>query len=264
MRLLCGTVLEAAVAVAGGAEARRNAGQPPRLPLIVGFALEYHQFARIVGSDDFVNEPVRVVYPSAPATFPIAKGLWLADSRISIALNVLNELVDALKGLLVLKLPASVFIPCARREIDVHGRSFGYAFINSRRLASPRSKERMESARTRWFASEKNGSGVSVITSKGRRRRITIWRRNSLTPLEMSSPARLSNSSASWRRSESMRICKVDVAMLKSFVVRLNDIVPYHQSYYNRVTRQSDGISFGHGDPCGVMARTREQEGKAK
>ncbi len=200
------------MAVAGGAEARRNAEQTPRLPLIVGFALEYHQFARIVGSNDFVNEPVRVVYPSTPATFPIAKGLWLADSRISIALN--------------------------------HGRSFGYAFINSRRLASPRSKERMESARTRWFASEKNGSGVSVITSNGRRRRITIWRRNSLTPLEMSSPARLSNSSASRRRSESMRICKVDVAMLKSFVVRLNDIIPYHQSYYNRITQQS-GWSIG-------------------
>ena len=185
MRITCGTILAAAVAVAGGAEARRNAGQPPRLPLIVGFALEYYELA------------------------------------------------------------------CS-------------GFVNSRRLASPRSKERMESARTRWFASEKNGSGASVITSKGRRRRITIWRRNSLTPLEMSSPARLSNSSASWRRSESMRICNVDVAMLKSFVVRLNDIVPYHQSYYNRATRQSDGISFGYGDPCGVMARTREQKGKTK
>ena len=195
MRTLCGTILVAA---------RRRGVRAGRLPFVVGLALEYHQFARIVRADDFVNEAV------------------------------------------------------------CHGRPFGYASINSRRLASPRSKERMESARTRWFASEKNGSGVSVITSKGRRRRITIWRRNSLTPLEMSSPARLSNSSASWRRSESMRICKVDVAMLKSFVVRLNDIGPYHQSYYNRVTRQSDGISFGYGDPCGVMARTREQEGKAK
>ena len=91
---------------------------------------------------------------------------------------------------------------------------------------SPRSSERMDSASTRWLASDQNGSGLSDITSKGRRRRITDWRRNRRMALDISSPAFVNKRSASLRRPLSIRICSVVVAILHSFVIQTNEIIP--------------------------------------
>ena len=198
-----------------------------RVSIVVGFALEDDKFPRLARSYALIDKPIRFIDTAAPASFPVAKGFRLADAGVAVALNVLYELVDSFEGLFVLDLPARVLVPCAGREIDDHVRFGSYASISSRRWASPRSKERMESARMRWFASEKKGSGLSERTSKGSLRRRIIWRRKSLTPLEMSRPALFSSDSASRRKSESIRICSVDVAILVSFVVHMNDIIAH-------------------------------------
>ena len=98
-------------------------------------------------------------------------------------------------------------------------------------FASPRSNDSIDSRRTRWLASDQKGSGFSVTTSNGRRRRITDWRRNSRTALVRSRPALAKRASASLRKLESMRICKVDVFIIRSFVVETKDIVS--QMYLN-------------------------------
>ena len=91
--------------------------------------------------------------------------------------------------------------------------------------SSPRSSERMDSASARWLASDQNGSGLSDITSNGRRRRITDWRRNRRMALDISSPAFVNKRSASLRRPLSIRICSVDVAILYSFVFQTDEII---------------------------------------
>ena len=98
--------------------------------------------------------------------------------------------------------------------------------ICSRLFASPRSYERMDSPSMRLFASEKNGSGLTAMTSNGRRWRRTDCFKNRRTALDRSSPARANSSSASCLKSESTRICNVDVVILKSFVVQHADSMP--------------------------------------
>lgn len=174
---------------------------------------------------NLVDKAVGVVDASAPVAIPVLERFGLADSRVPIALNILNERVDPLQSLLVFKLPARVFVPSAGRKDDLH-KETPYASISSWTLPSPRSKERMDSLSTRWFASDQKGSGDSAIMSKGIRRRITTCLRKRRTALDISSPAPLKNPSASLRRSESTRICNVEVAILKSFVVCLSCIIP--------------------------------------
>ena len=110
-----------------------------------------------------------------------------------------------------------------------------------RRFASPRSYERMDSPRTRWFASEKNGSGFTATTSNGRRWRMTDCLRNRRTALDRSSPARANSSSASCLRSESTRICNVDVVISQYFVVRLVDII---SKMHSRCNSELNTIQF--------------------
>ena len=114
-------------------------------------------------------------------------------------------------------------------------------------LASSCSYERMDSPSTRWFASEKNGSGLTAITSNGRRWRRTDCFKNRRTALDRSSPARANSSSASCLRSESTRICNVDVVISKSFVVQCADSIPnywgkcngMHSRFLNSKTKRN-------------------------
>ena len=154
-------------------------------------ALDNKQFSsvaslRCVLASKLVDETMLVVDSTAPVTIPVAERLRLADASVSIAFNVLDEQIDSLQNLFVLKLPARVLIPCAWREY---------------------------------------GSGTSVTTSNGSLRRMTNWRRKRRTALDMSSPAFSKSDSASCRRRLSTRICSVDVAILQSFVVQNDCIV---------------------------------------
>ena len=167
-----------------------------------------------------VDETVGVVDAATPVAVKVLQRFGLADAGVAVALNVLDEGVDALQGLLVFQLPARVFIPGAWGEDDLH-RGLPYASMSSWACPLPRSSERIDFARTRWLASDQKGSGLSVSTSKGRRRRMTDWRRKSRMALDMSSPAFEKRVSASWRRLESMRTCSDDVVILKSFVVQM-------------------------------------------
>lgn len=120
-------------------------------------------------------------------------------------------------------------MPCRTPESLVVGLALGVFW----RFASPRSYERMDSPSTRWFASEKNGSGLTAITSNGRRWRRTDCLRNRRTALDRSSPARANSSSASCLRSESTRICNVDVVISKSFVVQCADSISHSRCECN-------------------------------
>ena len=68
----------------------------------------------------------------------------------------------------------------------------------------------------------------------------------------------------SWRFASAPHTSVSPVLHAKNLKTRGSVGIPCDVVIYDRVTRQRDGISFGYGDPCGVMARTREQEGKAK
>ena len=204
-----------------------------RLSFVVGCALENHQFAGFTFSNKFIDETVLFVDTTAPATVHVSKRFRFANAGIPIAFNVFYEEVYALKRFGVLQLPACVFVPGSRCEIDVHGVSILQASMSSCRFASPRSKDAIDSRSTRWFASDQNGSGFSDTTSNGSRRRITDWRRKRRTALDRSSPAPAKSSSASRRSLESTRICSVDVAILQSFVVQSDYIVSETQLHVN-------------------------------
>lgn len=193
--------------------------------------LEYHKFLRFPRADDFINEPVFIVDAAAPATVHSSERFWLAYPRVPVSFDVLDERIDPLQGFAVFKLPADVFVPGARREIDIHVRRSCHASMSSCLCASPRSKDSIDSRRTRWFASDQKGSGASETTSNGSRRRMTDWRRKRRTALVRSSPVFAKSESASLRRFESTRICSVDVAMSSSFTLRTHDIVS--QMYLN-------------------------------
>lgn len=205
---------------------------------VVGLALEYDQLLVFARANNLVDEAVGFVDASTPASFPSAQWLGLPDADIAVSLNVLDKLVYPLKGLLVLKLPSGIFIPGMGREKYVHGVGAPYASRSLCRLASPRSNERIDSPSIRWFASEKNGSGLTATTSKGRRWRMTDCLRNRRTALDRSRPARANNSSASRLRSESTRICNVDVVILKSLVVQCADSISHYCGNCNRVAER--------------------------
>ena len=192
---------------------------------VMRFALGNEKCLGVLRAADFVDKTIRIVNPTAPVAIPIFQWFWFSDAVIAIALNVLNEGVDPLQSFFILKLPSGVFVPCARREGDCHFASSNYASIRSCTWPSPRSSERMDSASIRWLVSDQNGSGLSDITSNGRRRRITDWRRNRRMALDISSPAFVNKRSASLRRPLSIRICSVDVAILHSFVIQTNEII---------------------------------------
>ena len=174
---------------------------------------------------ELVDEPICFVDASAPVAIPVSQRFGLADTGIAVAFNVFDESIDPLEGLFVFKLPAGIFIPGARRKGDGHKLSPLYASISSRICPSPRSSERIDSASTRWLASDQKGSGHSVTTSNGKRWRMTDWRRKRRIALDISSPAFVKRRSASLRRPLSIRICSVDVAILHSFVVQNNGII---------------------------------------
>ena len=181
----------------------------------------------VVRSRELVHKSMLVVYASAPVTIRIPKRLRFANAGVAVALYVLDEQIYSLEDFLVLQLPSRVFISGARRESEIHVNRLSYGSISSCRCPSPRSIDAIDSRRTRWLASDQNGSGFSEITSNGRRRRMTDWRKNRRMALDMSSPACANNSSASFRRSESTRICSVDVAIAKSFVVQTHYIISH-------------------------------------
>ena len=194
--------------------------------------LDNEELARIavggvVDTYKFVYEPVLVVDASAPVAVHVAKRLGLANAGIPVAFDVLDEQIDALENLLVLHLPACIFVPCAGRECEIHGDLPSYTSINSWRWPSPRSIDSIDSRRTRWFASDQNGSGSSDMTSNGSRRRITDWRRKRRTALVRSRPVLVKRASASRRKLESIRICSVDVAIFISFDVFSRRIVSH-------------------------------------
>ena len=211
----------------GGVGGTSWSSRVARQLLVMRFALEDYDFASIANTCYFINKSIHVVNPSRPASLPILERFGFADTSVAVAINVIDKFVDALERLFVLELPASVFVPRAWGKNDIHEETLSQASIKSRFLASPRSYERIDSANTRWLASAKKGSGFSATTSNGRRWRMTDWRRNRRTALEMSSPAREKNSSASWRKSLSTRICSVDVVISHSFVVQMSDSISY-------------------------------------
>ena len=176
----------------------------------------------VVCSRELVHETMLVIDTPTPVAVHIPKRFRFANARVAVAFNVLDEQVDPLENFLVLQLPSSVFVPGAWRKCEIHGSLPFYTSMSLCRCPSPRSSDSIDSRRTRWFASDQKGSGFSDTTSNGRRRRITDWRRNRRTALDMSRPARANNSSASFRRLESTRICSVDVAIRDSFVFQLH------------------------------------------
>ena len=103
----------------------------------------------VVGSRELVHKSMLVVDASAPVAVHIPKRFRFANARVAVAFNVLDEQVDPLEDFLVLQLPSSIFIPCARSEVDIHGRDPVQASINSCRFASPRSNDSIDSRRTR-------------------------------------------------------------------------------------------------------------------
>ena len=183
-------------------------------------ALGNQEFPLGTFAGQLVDETVGVGDAATPEAVKVLQRFGLADAGVAAAHNVLDEGIDALQGLFVFQLPARVFIPGAWGEDDLH-RGFPYASMSSWACPLPRSSERIDFARTRWLASDQKGSGLSVITSKGRRRRMTDWRRKSRMALDMSSPALEKSISASFRRLESIRTCSDDVVILKSFVVQM-------------------------------------------
>ena len=197
-------------------------------------ALENDKLLGFFFAYDFVHKSMFVSYASAPASAHVPKRLWLANADVPIAFYVLDKQIYSLEDFLVLQLPTGIFIPGARRKVDVHGIALRQSSMSSWRFASPRSYDSIDSRRMRWFVSDQKGSGFSDTTSNGSRRRITDCRRNRRTALDMSRPARANNLSASFRSSESTRICNVDVAILNSFVV---------QTHYNisRFSLKSNG-----------------------
>ena len=85
-------------------------------------ALEDDQLLRFAFADELVHKPMLVVDAAAPASVHVPKRLRLADAGVPVALDVLDEQVDAFEDFLVLQLPSGIFVPCARREVDIHGR----------------------------------------------------------------------------------------------------------------------------------------------
>ena len=76
--------------------------------LIMSFTLD--DLNRVVR--DPVNDAIPIVDSTAPeAAHVLFQRLRLADSVVSVALDVLQELVDPLQGLLVLGLPVQVVLP---------------------------------------------------------------------------------------------------------------------------------------------------------
>ena len=194
---------------------------------VMRFALDDDELLFVSGSGGFVDESVRVIDAATPVSGKVAaQGFGFADAGVTVALDVLDQRVDALERLLVFKLPAGIFVSGARRKFDSH-LATSYTSSNSCAFASPRSTEAMDSRRMRWFVSEKKGSGASETTSKGSRRRMIDWRRKSRTALDMSRPKLPKRASACLRSPESMRTCNVDVVILKSFVVELACIISF-------------------------------------
>ena len=194
-----------------------------RNSLVMRLALRDVQGERRAFAAYFINEPMLVGDAAAPVAVQSSQGFGFADAGVAVALNVLDQCVDTLEDLLVLKLPSSVFVPGARCESDQHGGRATYASINSCCSPLPSSRERIDSARTRWLASDQKGS--SAMTSKGMRRRMTTCLRKRRTALDMSRPAPLKKSSACLLRLLSTRICSVDVAICKFFVVQDDYII---------------------------------------
>ena len=128
-------------------------------------ALEDDQLLGFALADELVHKPMLVVDAAAPASVHVPKLLRLADAGVPVALDVLDEQVDAFEDFLVLQLPSGIFVPCARREVYIHDRTLVQASINSCLFASPRSNDSIDSRRTRWFASDQKGSGFFVTTS---------------------------------------------------------------------------------------------------
>ena len=205
----------------------------PLSSFVMGLALEDDKLLRVTGSNDLVDKSVDVIDTPTPASFPVAQRLRLPNAGVPIAFNILDKLVDSLERLFVLNLPSGIFVPGSGRKKNIHDSIAPYASRSSRRFASPRSYERMDSPSMRWFASEKNGSGLTAMTSNGRRWRRTDCLRNRRTALDRSSPARANSSSASCLRSESTRICNVDVVISKSFVVQCADSISHSRCECN-------------------------------
>ena len=191
-------------------------------------ALGNQELLRFAFADELVDEAIGVVDASAPVAVKVLQRLGLADASVAIAFNVFDEGIDALQGFLVLKLPAGVFVPGARRKDDLH-EGAPYASMSSWACPSPHSRERMDSARARRLAAEKNGSGLTATTSKGRRWRMTTCFRNRRTALDMSRPALMKNLSAAFRRSESTRTCSVDVAICSPLSFKRGEL--YHNDW---------------------------------
>ena len=69
-----------------------------------------NDFDRIFG--DAINQSVAAIDPARPkAGVFVAEGLRLADPLVSVALDVLDECVDALEGLAIFELSPDVVVP---------------------------------------------------------------------------------------------------------------------------------------------------------
>ena len=79
-------------------------------------ALGNQEFPLDTFAGQLVDETVGVVDAVTPEAVKVLQRFGLADAGVAVALNVLDEGVDALQGLLVFQLPARVFIPGAWGE----------------------------------------------------------------------------------------------------------------------------------------------------
>lgn len=91
----------------------------------MGFALGDEKAAGRAGAFEFVDQAVGVVDAAAPEAFPGAQGFGFAQAGMAVALDVLDQEIDAFEGLFVFLLPLGVFLPGAGRKQDVHGASGG-------------------------------------------------------------------------------------------------------------------------------------------
>ena len=76
---------------------------------------------------------------------PVLERLGLADPLVAIAFDILDERVDALKNLAVLRLPPEVVLPGARVPYQLHS-------ARSCRIPSPCSRRSIDASSRRAFS----------------------------------------------------------------------------------------------------------------
>ena len=102
---------------------------------------------------DFVNKPVFLVDFTAPISVHVFQRFGIANTRVSVARNVLEQVVDAFYGFFVLTEPITILLPRIVAKIVSHVGPAGYTSTNSRTAHFPASIWAMDSFNLFWFSS---------------------------------------------------------------------------------------------------------------